>query len=348
MSPATGWSAAEERFEETFNRADAPVVGNGWEVVTPPRACITVDEDSLKSGDPVKDSASRDGPGGGRDRKTGSVGAIRADGDAKAGLGEPKAYNAAAAPAEISNGMLYLHYGNGQSPTMVQRVFEKRVTRLTVDLTPMYSMAGEDDRAMMVVRLTYMDYEDHVLGEIRHDLYQVATDDAGQSDGVYVIKEKGEFDGEPRHIVIDAGAILQQKLRQVDSRKIARTRLSFEVSSSLCGAAVEGYVDNVVATLAEGAGLMRLTKAEIKALVEVGMHFHAKEAQGFGKVWMDASLKAYGREKIMAWLAEIPKTVRTDPDRLLALVKETYGLSGKEAFETAFAIQYLLQVMGGR
>ncbi|MBF0434217.1 MAG: hypothetical protein HQL77_02460 [Magnetococcales bacterium] len=327
----SGVSFAEEKFADDFNRPEGAVLGNGWEVVPLQKTCTNVDEESQKSADTDKESKkemkAREGDGAGQRPQ------------AKAEV------PAGAAMAEISNSMLYLHYGNGQSPVMVQRLLDKKVTRLSMDLTPLYAMAGEDDRASMVARMAYLDYGGHVLGEIQYHYYNVAAEVGASSDTLHIIKEKGGFEGEMRHVSIDAGTILQQKLRGVDARKIARTQLSFAISSGLCGATVEGYVDNVVATLADGVGLMRLNKEEIKALVDVGMHLHGKESRDFAKTWVDALIKAYGREKVVGWLSEIPQSARTNPDKLLALVKDTYGLSGREAFETAFAIQYLLHAM---
>ncbi len=327
----SGVSFAEEKFADDFNRPEGAVLGNGWEVVPLQKTCTNVDEESQKSADTDKESK--------KEMKTREVEGAGQRPQAKAEV------PAGAAMAEISNSMLYLHYGNGQSPVMVQRLLDKKVTRLSMDLTPLYAMAGEDDRASMVARMAYLDYGGHVLGEIQYHYYNVAAEVGASSDTLHIIKEKGGFEGEMRHVSIDAGTILQQKLRGVDARKIARTQLSFAISSGLCGATVEGYVDNVVATLADGVGLMRLTKEEIKALVDVGMHLHAKESRDFAKTWVDALIKAYGREKVVGWLSEIPQSARTNPDKLLALVKDTYGLSGREAFETAFAIQYLLHAM---
>ncbi|MBF0414818.1 MAG: hypothetical protein HQL79_03520 [Magnetococcales bacterium] len=331
MPVFSGVSFAEEKFADDFNRPEGAVLGNGWEVVPLQKTCTNVDEESQKSADTDKESK--------KEMKTREVEGAGQRPQAKAEV------PAGAAMAEISNSMLYLHYGNGQSPVMVQRLLDKKVTRLSMDLTPLYAMAGEDDRASMVARMAYLDYGGHVLGEIQYHYYNVAAEVGASSDTLHIIKEKGGFEGEMRHVSIDAGTILQQKLRGVDARKIARTQLSFAISSGLCGATVEGYVDNVVATLADGVGLMRLTKEEIKALVDVGMHLHAKESRDFAKTWVDALIKAYGREKVVGWLSEIPQSARTNPDKLLALVKDTYGLSGREAFETAFAIQYLLHAM---
>lgn len=325
---------AEEQFADDFNRPDGAVLGNGWEVVATQKSCVNVDEESQKSADADKERK--------KDNLKPSPGTSRE----VEGRPQAKAEVPPGAPmAEISNNMLYLHYGNGQSPVVVQRLLDKKVTRLSMDLTPLYAMAGEDDRASMVAKMAYLDYGGQVLGEIQYHYYNVAAEVGTSSDTLHIIKEKGGFEGEVRHVVIDAGTILQQKLRGVDARKIARTQLSFAVSSGLCGATVEGYVDNVVATLADGVGLMRLTKEEIKALVDVGMHMHAKDSRDFAKTWVDALIKAYGREKVAGWLSDIPKSARSNPDKLLAIVKETYGLSGREAFETSFAIQYLLQAM---
>ncbi|MBF8273375.1 MAG: hypothetical protein HW380_2480 [Magnetococcales bacterium] len=332
-----GLVLAGDKFVDTFDRPDGLFLGEGWEAIPLRQPCVNWDEQAQKSPEVAKDIK--------KDHKLFSEisqeieeTAARAGGRTAKGMPGPQT-------AEISNGMLYLHYGDGQSPVVVQRVINKKIMRLSLDLTPLYAMGGEDDRAWMAVKIQYLDHEDRVLGEIRYYHYNAVLDEYANSDTVHSIRVKEVFSGDVRHVVVDAGAILKQRLPGVDARKIARTRLSLEVSSNLCGATVEGYVDNIAANLADAAGLMRFTREELNALVQMGMQLHARDPRQFSKSWIDALIQAFGREKIVAWLSEIPQEARTNPEKLISIVKDTYGFSGQQAFDTAFAIQYLLHAM---
>lgn len=326
---------AEEKFEDGFDRPDSVVLGEGWLVIPDEQPCINLDEDAPKAEEPVKKGH-------------------KPYAEISQGIEETvaKTQSRAAKPpipgdqtAEINNGKLFLHFENGQHPVMVQRVFDKKVTRLSLDLTPLYAMGGVDDRAWMVVRIYYLDNEDRILGEIRYYHYNTMLDGNVNSDTIHSVVSKGSFEGEQHHVVLEAGQILERKLFGVNPGKIARSRISLEVFSNLCGAAVEGYVDNLSVILADGAGLMRFNKEEVKTLVEMGLAFHAKDPRSFAKSWIDALIKTFGREKIVAWLAKVPQDARSNPDKLIAMVNETYGLTGQAAFDTAFVIQYLLHAM---
>lgn len=334
-----GFLRAEEKFIENFDRPDGINLGEGWVTVPSQQSCINLDGPSQKTSVPPK---------GNKDIKAGHklFSEISQEIEAtvaKEGVRGPKGTGPQL--AEISHGMLYLHFGDGQRPVTVQRVIDKKVMRLSLDITPLYAMGGEDDRAWMLVRITYLDHENRPLGEIRYYHYNAVLDEYTHSSTIHSIMVKEDFDGELRHVSLDAGAILKSKLVGVDPKQIARTGLSLEVSSNICGATVEGYMDNISADLADAAGLLRFTREELKTLVEMGISLYTKDPSYFSKSWVDALIRTYGREKIVAWLSEIPKEMRTNPDKLLGMIRETYGFTGQFAFDTAFVIQYLLHAM---
>ncbi|MBF0110416.1 MAG: hypothetical protein HQL76_14710 [Magnetococcales bacterium] len=329
---------AEEQWTDPFNRPDGVALGEGWMVVADDRACVPPDDDAPSPEARDKEVA----PG---HKLYSEISREIEERTGKGGEHTPKVVTPGAASAEISHGMLYLHFAEGQNPVRVQRLFDKKLMRLTVDLTPLYAMAGEDDRAWMAIRIHYLDNENRLLGEIRHYHHHAILDDPTQGDTIHAIRVEEPFDGEMRHVVIDAGTILQKKLPGVDQRRIARTSVSLEISSRLCGATVEGYFDNLALVFVDGAGLLRFTREELKNLVQTGIALHAREANGFGKTWIEGVIKTFGREKIKAWLNDIPKEVRGNPDKLLSMIKTTYGFTGQEAFDTAFVIQYLLHAM---
>ncbi|MBF0148302.1 MAG: hypothetical protein HQL84_18720 [Magnetococcales bacterium] len=335
----TSSALAEQKLSDSFNRPDSTVLGEGWVAVPNQQSCIQLDEEAQEF---------RKTPEGSKEPQKGHelFSEISREIEETTAKSRPPRTAAPGDPtAEISHGMLYLHYGNGQSPVMVQRLIDKKVMQLSLDLTPLYAMAGEDDRAWMAIKILYLDNTNHPLGEIRYYHYHSVLEENINSDTIHSILVKEPFDGELRHVVIDAGTILKQKLPGIDHRKIAQSRISLEISSTLCDATVEGYFDNVVAVLADGAGLLRFTKEELNQLVQSGIKLHAKDPVNFQKVWIDGLIKTFGREKIVAWLSEIPLEARTNPAKLLTMIKTTYGFSGQQAFDTAFVIQYLLQAM---
>ncbi|HAT50001.1 MAG: hypothetical protein HQL07_11405 [Nitrospirae bacterium] len=342
-----GFLRAEEKFVENFDRPDGTDIGEGWTLVPDQHSCINLDGPSQKT--PI---TPKDGKGIQEGHKLFAeisqeieAAAGKAARGGKGSGGSEGFGGSGPQLAEISNGMLYLHFDSGQRPVSVQRIIDKKIMRLSADITPLYAMGGEDDRAWMLVRITYLDHENRPLGEIRYYHYNAVLDEYVHSSTVHSVMVKENFDGELRHIFLDAGAILKSKLVGVDPNQIARTGLSFEVSSNVCGATVEGYVDNVSADLADAAGLRRFTKDELKALVLMGVKLHAQDPGYFSKSWVDAVIRIHGREKIVAWLSEIPQATRTNPDKLLGMIRETYGFTGQLAFDTAFIIQYLLHAM---
>ncbi len=243
FSPTT-LNAAEKLYSEDFERNDSPLVGNGWREILSGGDCIAVDE-AMSPVDNTKLFFAENDPMGKE-----SVNPLQrelAQEVVDARREKIKSTILPESTAEIQDGHLFLHFQENQASQIVQRDIDKRVTRLSFDFTPLYAMGGVDDRAWLGVRLYFLDHRERILGEIRYIHYNVFFDEYENSDTIHSIGSQGPFDGSVRHATIDAETILEKHLTGVEPERVAKTRLSIEISSNICGSTVEGYVDNIVA-----------------------------------------------------------------------------------------------------
>ncbi|MBF0428873.1 MAG: hypothetical protein HQL94_08125 [Magnetococcales bacterium] len=247
--------------------------------------------------------------------------------------------------ARIRDNTLFFQYEQHQDAQMVQQEFAKKVGRLTFDYTPLYAMGGLDDRAWFGVRIYYLDADDLILGEIRHFFYHAVFDERENTDRVHTILKKGNFDGTTYHANVDAQQILNQHLRGVDQKRIAKTRLSFELASGLCESSVEGFVDNVVATLEEVIQPFQVTTEILLDITETGISWFAKDRQGFPGNWKNGLFDKYGKQHILGWLKQIPRDARGDLGRMTDFLMQGYKVTGRDAWLAANAVTLLMQSM---
>ncbi|MBF0271277.1 MAG: hypothetical protein HQL98_04240 [Magnetococcales bacterium] len=341
--------AAEESFQDDFNRAEGKGVGNDWNV-TPnhndcpqPKGAQKPSRNKDKDKDGVSDSPDAKNPLYDEitreiEKKTGKKTPVKG-----AEANKPQADPFQGVTAKLRDGMLFFQYAQNQDAQMVQREFPKPLLRLSYDFTPLYAMGGVDDRAWIGVRVFYLDRDDMILGEVRHFFYQSDFPERENNDTVHVILQKGSFDGTARQANIDLQKILEQRLRGVDRKRIAKTRLSFEAATGLCSSSVEAYVDNVVATFGEGPQPFRITREILLEIAESGVEGFAKERSGFPGNWKKALFDKYGKQAIMAWLNELPAETRNDSTRLTDHLAQRYALTGKDLWLVGHAVTVLLQ-----
>ncbi|MBF0446430.1 MAG: hypothetical protein HQL68_12670, partial [Magnetococcales bacterium] len=246
------------------------------------------------------------------------------------------------ATAELQEGQVFLHFQENQPSQMVQKDIDKRVTRIAFDYTPLYAMGGIDDRAWLGMRIYFLDSRDHILGEIRSVYYNVIFSDLENSDTIYSVVSQGPFDGAMRHTEIDAEQLLKEKLTGIDPERVAKTRISLEISSNICGSTVEGYIDNINLTLADATGLNRFNQEEILSIIHTGADMFDSNPDEFPSNWIDSIVATYGKEKLAKWLNEIPREVGAHPARLAKLMSELYTLDGKNSFVVAYGVSILL------
>ncbi|MBF0340695.1 MAG: hypothetical protein HQL95_06975 [Magnetococcales bacterium] len=347
--------AAESRFQDDFNRPDGPAVGNDWNTTPnhndcpPPKGAKkparakegeSAKGESAATGvdpkNPLYDEISRE-----IEKKTGKKGAANKPKEPKKESGD----EFQGVTARIRDGMLFFQYAENQDAQMVQREFPRPLTQLSYDFTPLYAMGGLDDRAWIGARIFYLDASDLILGEIRHFFYQSDFPDQKNSDTVHVIVQKGNFDGTARHADIDLQRILEQRLKGVDRKKIAKTRLSFEAATGLCSSSVEAYVDNVVATFGAGVEPFRVSREILLEIAESGVERFSKDRQGFPGNWKNGVFEKYGKQPITAWLNEMPAEARNDLQRLTDHLMQRYALTGKDAWLAGYAVMILLQTL---
>ncbi|NGZ05421.1 MAG: hypothetical protein G8237_03615 [Magnetococcales bacterium] len=335
-----GAEAAEERFQDDFNRADGKEVGNGWNLTPnfnecpPPRGVKSGKVPTPSDKNAPFEEISRE-----IEKKTGKKGSKKSEERQEPSAAEPFH----GATARIRDGMLFFQYAENQDAQMAQREFNQPLVRLTYDFTPLYAMGGLDDRAWIGVRIFFLDAAEMILGEIRHFYYQSDFPERSGSDSVHVIVQKGSFDGTARHAEIDVQKILEQRLRGVDKKKIVKTRLSLEAATGVCSSSVEAYMDNVVATLGAGAPPFRLTREMLLDMAELGMERFARERSGFPGNWKNAIFDKYGRQALQGWLNELPTEARTDALRLTDYLAQRHALTGRDAWLISHAVQLLLQ-----
>ncbi|MBF0627343.1 MAG: hypothetical protein HQL91_03890 [Magnetococcales bacterium] len=337
--------AEEARFLDDFNRAE---IGKEWNVTPnhndcpppktgrkPPRSPEAPSADNKTA---PYDDISRE-----IDKKSGKKGSAKSAPEAKKVPDEPFQ----GVTARIRDGMLYFQYAENQDAQMVQREFPGLVTRLSYEFTPLYAMGGLDDRAWIGVRIFYLDATEMILGEIRHFFYQSDFPERENSATVHAIVQKGSFDGTVRQADIDLQRILEQRLRGVDRKRIAKTRISFEAATGICSSSVEANVDNVAVTQAEGAQPIRVNREMLLEIAELGSERYSRERQGFPGNWKNAIFDKFGRAIIQTWLNELPGEVRNDPVRLTDHLAQRYGLTGRDAWWIGHTVTLLLQAMQG-
>ncbi len=329
--------AADTLFEDYFDRPNAREVGNGWQNLPVQRTCDSGDKVSAKIQNQTLFSDTRGGDGQQGPNPT------------PPGEGQPRAFGLQppldGPPVEIEDGMLVMRYQYGQENRVVFRDIDKKVVRLSFDFAPLYAMGGLDDRAWMGVKIFYFDAKGQVLGEIRHVYHNSVYEELANSDTLFSSTSHGPFDGSSRHAVLDVETILKDRLYGVEVDRIATTRILFEIASSLCEATVEGYVDNVVAVLADRAGLLSFTRAEIVDIVRTGAELFDNGRNAFPKNWIDAIHAKHGQQRLVAWLNRIPRQARDNPGELALLMHKLFNLSGKDAYATAFAVSMLLHYL---
>ena len=333
--PAGAAWAGETLFEDYFDRADGPEVGNGWVSRPSTRTCAQGEKvaSPIQNQTLFSDKPGDDGVYGPNPSLPGEA------------VQRPFVAGAAApggAPVALEDGTLMLRYQQGRASHTVHYEVDRKVTRLSFDFAPLYAMGGLDDRAWLAVHLLYLDQEERVLGEIRHAYHNAVYEELENSDTVYSGASKGPFDGSPRHVAVDASVIMAERLHGLVQERIAKTRILFELASTLCEATVEGYVDNVVAVLADRAGLLSFTRDEMLDIAREGVALFDKKHAAFPKNWVDAVYARHGQKRVREWLDRIPLEDRRDPGRLAALMQRLFGLEGRDAFVSAFAVSMLL------
>jgi hypothetical protein len=335
-------SAGERTYSEDFERPDSLLVGNGWREILSGGDCVAVDQ-AMSS---VQNTRLFFDEGQEKDAK-GKLRNNPLQREIEQEVIDSRHENIKStipseATAELQEGQLFLHFQENQASQMVQRDIDKRVTRLSFDYTPLYAMGGVDDRAWLGLRLFFLDHKDRILGEIRHFYFNVIFEEFETSDTIYSIGSQGPFDGSMRHAEIDADQILRQHLTGVNPERVAKTRISIEISSNICGSTVEGYVDNVVSVLADATGLHRFNRAEILAIMHAGAELFKSNREEFPGNWIDSIAATYGRRKLATWLGEIPRDVASSPAALAKLMGDLYSLDGKNAFVVSYGVSILL------
>ncbi len=334
LFPLTGVDAADALFEDYFDRANSVEVGNGWVNAPITRTCDSGEKVSSKIQNQTlfSDTVGFDG-------KQGPNPTLPGSGQLPAVALKPPLE---AHPVEIEDGMLVMRYQSGRNSRIVYRDIDKKIVRLSFDFAPLYAMGGLDDRAWMGVKVIYFDQKQEKLGEVRHIYHNSVYGELVNSDTIYSSTSQGAFDGSTRHAVLDVAAIFKERLYGINHEKIAKSRVIFEIASSLCEATVEGYVDNVVAVLADRAGLLSLTRAEILDIVRQGVVLFDEKRDAYPKNWIDAVFAKHGQQRVVDWLNRIPREARDDPGALVMMMHTLFNLSGRDAYVTAFAVSMLL------
>ncbi|MBF0212900.1 MAG: hypothetical protein HQM00_04950 [Magnetococcales bacterium] len=345
--------AAPDRFQDDFNRVDDQGVGNDWDITPNHNDCPQPKGAKKIPRAKGSERASR-GEAASAEAKNPLYDEITREIEKKTGKkppGKPPETKPAPAPdfqgttARIRDGMLFFQYAEHQDAQMVQREFPKPLLQLSYDFTPLYAMGGLEDRAWIGARIFYLDADEMILGEVRHFFYQSDFPERQNSDTVHVIVQKGSFDGTPRQAQIDLQKILEQRLKGVDRKRIAKTRLSFEAATGVCSSSVEAYVDNVVATFGEGPQPLRITREILLEIAEAGVDRFGRERSGFPGNWKSALHDKYGKQPLQSWLNELPSEARNDTARLTDHLAQRYSLTGKDAWLVGHAVALLLQSM---
>ncbi|MBF0194503.1 MAG: hypothetical protein HQL71_08080 [Magnetococcales bacterium] len=329
--PAT---ASERIFVEDFERPDSYIIGNGWKEILSGGECVAavprmVDEPQNNMFFP-------------RTRKS--------DGNPLQREIEQEIYDSRVdkstippeATAELQEGQVFLHFQENQPSQMVQKDIDKRVTRISYDYTPLYAMGGIDDRAWLGMRVYFLDSRNHILGEIRSIYFNVIFSELENSDTIYSVVSQGPFDGTMRHVEIDADQILRERLTGIDPERVAKTKISLEISSNICGSTVEGYIDNINLNLADATGLNRFNQEEILSIIHIGADMFDSNPDDFPSNWIDSIVATYGKDKLSRWLNEIPRDVGAHPAKLAKLMSELYSLDSKNSFVVAYGVSILL------
>ncbi|MBF0358800.1 MAG: hypothetical protein HQL70_09350 [Magnetococcales bacterium] len=336
----TQLSAGERLFTEDFERPDSLFIGNNWREILSGGECSSADPTTGG----VKSSGLLFDEGGlkGSKKRINNNPLQREIEQAEYDNRQDKSKISPEATAELREGQLFLQFQENQASQMVQRDVNKRVTHLSYDFSPLYSMGGLDDRAWLGMRVYFLDHRDRILGEIRNFYFNVLFSDLENSDTIHTIVTQGQFDGSMRHTEIDAAKILKEHLTGVDQERIAKTRISLEISSNICGSTAEGYVDNIVLTLADASGLNRFNQEEILAIIQTGAKLFKSNRDEFPSNWIDSIVATYGRKKIAMWLNEIPRDVAARPAELAKLMGDLFQLDGKNAFVVSYGVSILL------
>ncbi|MBF0371272.1 MAG: hypothetical protein HQL52_17630 [Magnetococcales bacterium] len=349
--PATGWSQGV--FKEEFTREDAQTIGNGWISEPNVPACTRAEAEQDPMAGENLGVAEEEGASPDMDHAPGTGHVSHVDPpleidtpDEPLDIEEVAGEEEEPLPqmrAEIQDERLFLHYEDSHNVQVVRRTIDKRVSRLVYDFTPLYAMGGLDDRAWIGVRIRFLDGANRPLGEIRNFYYNVVYEEYQLSNTVFSTISKGPFDGGNRHALVETDAILRDHLPGVPAERVVRTELSFEIASPICGASVEGYIDNIVAILGDGSGLYRFSRTEILDVARKGGRFHATDRDHFPGNWIDYLHQEYGQEKIDNWLGDIPDSYHADTVALVDLMGELFGLTGEKGFLAASAVSLLLQ-----
>ena len=329
-------SAGERLFSEAFERPDSLIVGNGWVEIFSGGECVGVERESSQGKNSNLLFA--------EDEKK-EINDLQSEINKELTAEEKVSAKSKVLPeatAELQDGQLFLHFQENQASQMVQKDIDKLVTRVSYDFSPLYAMGGMDDRAWIGMRVYLLDHKDRILGELRNFYYNVIFDEFENSDTIYSNTSQGPFDGATRHASIDVSAILKKQLLGVDPARVAKTRISLEISSNICGSTVEGYADNIVAVLADATGLFRFNQEEMLDITNKGAELFTKDPEGFPSNWIDAVTATYGHGKLSAWLNEIPADVRANPAKLAILMGELFKLDGKNAFVVAYGVTIML------
>ncbi|MBF0382965.1 MAG: hypothetical protein HQL69_18240 [Magnetococcales bacterium] len=332
---ATPAISGEKMFTEDFERPDSYIIGNGWKEILSGGECVTADAKFVEEPQNNLFFQSK--------KKSAIANPLQREIDQE--IYDSRLNRSTISPeatAELQDGQVFLHFEENQPSQLVQKDIDKRVTRIAFDYTPLYAMGGMDDRAWLGMRIFFLDSRDHILGEIRSVYYNVVFSDLENSDTIYSITSQGPFDGATRHTEIDAQQILKERLTGIDPERVAKTRISLEISSNICGSTVEGYFDNINLTLADATGLHRFNQEEILSIIHVGADMYDSNPDDFPGNWIDTIVATYGREKLSKWLNEIPRDVGARPAKLAKLMSELYSLDGKNSFVVAYGVSILL------
>ncbi|MBF0181103.1 MAG: hypothetical protein HQM03_13860 [Magnetococcales bacterium] len=328
-------ASGETRFRDDFNRPDGETLGNGWNPMPQQNACAIPSPGETKkkkyadiSEEIEKKTAAKESP----DKAESAPKPPRKDG---------------VTHARIQDGQLLFQYEQPQDVQMVQQDFAKKVLRLSYDFTPLYAMGGLDDRAWIGVRIYYLDAEGLILGEIRHFYYQALFMDREETPLIHTESQQGGFDSSPRHVTVDAGRILEQRLTGVDRKRIAKTRISFEISSGLCESSLEGAVDNVEIVMEDIVEPFRFTRETLQELTELSQKAYSAEERKFPDNAKRVVFEKLGRQNILGWLNnDIPRDAREDLGRLTGFLAERYRVTGRDAWLSGYAVYMLLQSSG--
>ncbi|MBF0295844.1 MAG: hypothetical protein HQL96_11695 [Magnetococcales bacterium] len=324
-------ASGETRFRDDFNRPDSETLGNGWNPMPQQNACAVPPPGETKKAKyaDISDQI---------DKKTAQPPSDKEAQVKKAPRKEGVTH------ARVQDGQLLFQYEQPQDVQMVQQDFPKKVLRLSYDFTPLYAMGGLDDRAWIGVRIYYLDAEGLILGEIRHFYYQALFEERDNTQVIHTEVQQGSFDSTPRHVTVAAGQILEQRLTGVDRKRIAKTRVSFEISSGLCESSLEGAVDNVEILMEDIVEPFRFTRETLQELTELSQKAYAAEERKFPDNAKRAVFEKLGRQNLLGWLNnDIPRDAREDLGRLTGWLAERYRVTGRDAWLSGYAVYMLLQ-----